>query len=580
MSIMALGCGTNDTSTGNGSLAKTRASHVTEFKAPDIIAFDESGAATETPREQREDDWFEDVTDRSGVRFSYRNGREAGLYSVVETIGGGVAMIDYDQDGDLDLFFPGGGRIDGPPPRFKGRPSALYRNDGEWQFVDVTVQAGLDDPGDYSLGCAVADYDRDGFSDLLVTCYGTSRLYRNNRVGGFLDATTDSRLSLVGCYTAAAWADVDCDGWPDLYVTGYVQCEGREDKECIEALRGIRDTCGPWHYPALPDRLFRNLHDGTFEDISGATGLSDKGKGLGVVAADFDQNGRIDFFVANDTIANHLYLGRPDARFDETGLESGVAVGFAGTPEGSMGVDLGDFDGDGHGDLFVTNFEMEDNALYRAVSDTSFADRTLQANLGDVCRRFVGFGTGLVDFDLDGWLDIFVINGSVHYSTGRTPYVQPAFVFRNVGGRFEDVSTRAGPYFSTGHVGRGAAVGDLDNDGALDLVIVHQNQPVRLLRNRLSRMYWVSVLPRGVVSTPNAVGATVAMDYAGRTIVRHVRGGSGYLSHFDQRILFPAEDDQPKRVTVRWPCGVTEVFADVPVCETKELVEGTGQSES
>jgi hypothetical protein len=395
-----------------------------------------------------------------------------------------------------------------------------------------------------------------------------------------VDVTTESRVSLNGCYTAATWADVDCDGWPDLYVTGYVQCEGREDKECIEALRGIRDTCGPWHYAALPDRLFRNRHDGTFDDITVGAGLSDKGKGLGVVAADFDQNGRIDFFVANDTVANQLYLGRPGAQFDETGLVAGVSVGYAGNPEGSMGVDVGDFDGDGRGDLFVTNFEVEDNTLYRAVSDTSFADSTLQANLGDVCRRYVGFGTGLVDFDLDGWLDLFVSNGSVHYATGRTPYVQPAFVFKNMGGRFENVSDQAGPYFSVGHVGRGAAVGDLDNDGALDLVVVHQNQPVTLLRNRLSLPKWVSVLPRGVASAPNAVGATVAMEYQGRTLVRHVRGGSGYLSHFDQRILFPTEGDQPKRVTVRWPCGKTEVFAEVPVCETKELVEGTGQSAS
>ncbi|MEO8494905.1 MAG: VCBS repeat-containing protein [Planctomycetota bacterium] len=580
LSMLALGCETSQTSTDTGQRADAPSTVTSEAASASINTLDDANASPAAPRELRADDWFEDVTQRSGVDFTYHNGREANLYTIVETVGGGVAMIDYDRDGDLDLFFPGGGRIAGPPPRFEGRPSALYRNDGEWRFVDVTAEAGLDEPGDYSLGCSVADYDRDGFPDLLVTCYGKSRLYHNNRAGGFEEATAESHLSLDGFYTAAAWADVDNDGWPDLYVTGYVQCEGREDKACIEAIRGIRDTCGPWHYPPLPDRLFINDRDGTFSDITAESGLSDKGKGLGVVAADFDQNGRIDFYVANDTVANQLYLQRPDGQFDDQGLVAGVSVGYAGTPEGSMGVDVGDYDGDGRGDLFVTNFEVEDNTLYRAVSNTNFVDSTLQAHLGDVCRRYVGFGTGLVDFDLDGWLDLFVINGSVHYLTGRTPYVQPAFVFRNLGGRFENVSDKAGPYFSVGHVGRGAAAGDLDNDGAIDLVIVHQNQPVTLLRTRLSRPNWVSVSLRGVVSVPSAVGAMVTMEYQGRTLVRHVRGGAGYLSHFDQRILFPADDDQPRQVTVHWPCSGIEVFDNVPVCETTELVEETGRSES
>ena len=578
--LIALGCETNSGPTGNASNEDSQAPSITEPASPQLNSADETTATPTVARDALPEDWFEDVTDRSGIQFSYQNGREGGLFTIVETVGGGVAMIDYDQDGDLDLFFPGGGKIAGPPPSFEGRPSALYRNDGDWQFVDVTAQAGLDQPGDYSLGCSVADYDRDDFPDLLVTCYGRSRLYRNDRKGGFEDATTESRLLLDGFYTAAAWADVDRDGWPDLYVTGYVQCAGDEDKQCIESLRKIRDTCGPLHFPAQSDRLYRNDHDGTFDDITATMGLSDKGKGLGVVAADFDQNGWIDFFVANDTVANQLYLRQPDAPFDESGLVAGVAVGYAGNPEGSMGADVGDFDGDGRGDLFVTNYEVEDNALYRATGDASFSNRTLQANLGDVCRRYVGFGTGLVDFDLDGWLDLFVINGSVHYVTGRTPYAQPSFVFRNLGGRFENVSAAAGPYFSEEHVGRGAAVGDLDDDGALDLVIVHQNSPVTLLRNRLNQRNWLRVTLRGVASIPNAVGATATMEYEGRKIVRHVRGGAGYLSHFDQRILFPAGDDQPKQIAIRWPSGETELFNNVPVRETTELVEGTGRRES
>ncbi|MCA9143499.1 MAG: CRTAC1 family protein [Planctomycetales bacterium] len=579
MSIVAIGCETNETSTKEEEGLGPHTSPVTEAALTGLDSLDEK-ALPMPSRALQPGDWFEDVTDRTGIRVGYQNGREADLYTIVETVGGGVAMIDYDQDGDLDLFIPGGGRITGPPPRFEGLPSALYRNDGEFRFVDVTAQAGLEIAGDYSLGCAVGDYDQDHFPDLLVTCYGTSRLYHNNRAGGFEDVTTTSGLSLDGFYTSAVWADVDRDGWEDLYIAGYVRCEGSEDINCIEAIRGVRDTCGPWHYPPLGDRLYRNRRDGTFVDITEGSGVRKDGKGLGVLATDIDRNGWIDFYVANDTVANHLYLGRADAKFDETGLVAGVSVGYAGTPEGSMGVDIGDFDGDGRGDLFVTNFEMEDNALYRAVSETSFADRTLQANLGDTCRRYVGFGTGFADFDLDGWLDLFVINGNVHYATGRTSYLQPAFIFQNRGGYFENVSNRAGPYFSVAHAGRGAAVGDLDDDGSLDLVIVHQNQPVTLLRNRLEQKGWARVSLRATDSAPNAVGATVMAEHGGRTLVRHVRAGSGYLSHFDQRILLPAVDDQPQQINVRWPSGRQEVFTNVPLRETTELVEGTGQNDS
>ncbi|MCY2996453.1 MAG: CRTAC1 family protein [Planctomycetota bacterium] len=526
------------------------------------------------------DDWFEDVTERSGVRFAFRTGWEGGHYTVLESMGGGVAMLDYDGDSDLDIFFPGGGKIFGTPRKIEGRPPALYRNDGDGHFVDVTVAAGLGTAGDYTRACAVADFNCDGFPDLFVVCFGRSQLLRNNGDGTFREVAGQAGLVTDGFNSTAAWADVDRDGCPDLYVAAYLNIPPDDTKSCDDTLRGIRDVCGPWAYPGAPDRLFRNRGDGTFEEITRTAGLSDEGKGLGVVAADVNQDGWIDFYVANDTTDNHLYLGGPGLRFQEAGLMAGVATNENGTAQGSMGVDFGDYDGDGHGDLWVTNYEREDDTLYRWLSGASFSNATLAVGLGGISRPYVGFGTGFVDFDSDGWLDLFVINGHVLYHRGEGPYQQPAMLFRNrTGQTFQNVTASGGPYFSIPHAGRGAAYGDLDNDGAPDLVVVHQNDPVVLLRNRLTPRNWIRTVLRGIQSNPDAVGAAVSLEYQGRKLVRFVNGGGGYASHADRRILFPNADGQPRDVTVRWPSGKTEVFRDVPVCRTSLLIEGAGESE-
>ena len=540
-----------------------------------------SGATQPTlPRDARPDDWFEDVSGRSGVHFAYHNGREGEQYTVLETVGGGVAAFDYDRDGDIDLFFPGGGRISGPPLTTEGLPPKLYRNDGDWHFSDVTEEAGLNAAGDYSLGCAVGDFDRDGFPDLFVTCFGRSRLLHNNRAGGLVDVSDAARLVIDGFSSAAVWADVDRDGWPDLYVVGYLQDALAEGGFCGDPRRKIKDVCGPRLYHGAQDRLFRNRGDNTFEEITPAAGLRDDGKGLGVVATDLNQDGWIDFYVANDTTANHLYLGGPELHFQETGLLAGVAVDADGTPQGSMGIDFGDYDGDGRCDLWVTNFERESNSLYRSLGGGQFADATLAAGLANACRPLVSFGTGFVDFDADGWLDLYVLNGHVAYYTGQSPYLQPAYLFQNMQGKtFADRSAEGGPYFSVPHAGRGAANADLDNDGALDLVLVHHNEPVVLLRNRRAPANWVQVELRGKQSDPAAVGSVATIDYQGRTLVRAVVGGAGYLSHSDPRIIFPADDDQPRDVTVRWLGGKQEVFRRVPVRQTVQLVEGAGEDE-
>jgi hypothetical protein len=412
-------------------------------------------------------DWFEDVTKQSGVNFTYRNGQESGHHYILESPGGGVAMFDYDVDGDLDLYFTGGGNISKDPVQISGRASALYRNDGNWKFSDVTEESGLAKPLDYSHGMAVADFNRDGFPDLFVCCYGASRLYRNVNGREFVDITESSGIQAPGWCTAAAWTDIDADGWPDLVVIRYLDWSPQVHQECFNA-DGKQEVCGPGRFEAVRDLLFRNRCDGSFEEISESVGFTRHGKGLGVVVADVNLDGWIDYYVANDETENHLYFGQSDGSVREDALAAGVAVNEYGMQEGSMGVDVGDVNSDGYPDLWVTNFESEDNALYQNLGQSSFTHVTSRMALSGQSRRQVGFGTALADFDGDGWLDIFVANGHVFYHGGELPYRQQSQLFQNLRrSQFSNVSETGGTYFRSEHCARGAAVGDLDNDGVL-----------------------------------------------------------------------------------------------------------------
>lgn len=523
-------------------------------------------------------DWFEDITEKAGVRFTYQNGHSTRLYTLLETVGGGVAIFDYDRDGDMDLFFPGGGSITASPPTTAGLPAGLFRNDGMGVFSDVTKETGLANPAmDYSHGCAVGDYDRDGYQDLFVTCYGRSRLFRNEAGQRFRDVTEESGIIVNAWSTAAAWLDLDADGWLDLYVSGYLDWKLDPHEKCGDLERGVRDVCIPQRYPPSRERLLRNQRGEGFVEVSREAGLLDKAIGLGAVAADFNQDGHADLYVGNDVMRNYLYWGGAEGKLREAAILAGTAFNEYGVPEGSMGVDVGDFDGDADLDLFVVNYQMEDNSLYRNEGNDYFSHATLSAGLAGACRPLVGFGTGFADFDSDGWLDLFVTNGHVLYHTGVSPFEQPAFLFRNQQGVFKDVSAEAAPYFTTVHAGRGAAVGDLDNDGGLDLVVVHQNQPVTLLRNRQVPKHWLGVQLQGNKANLDAVGAVVSVDYQGRSLVRVVRGGGGYLSHFDSRILFPREDEAAASVIVCWPGGMRERFTGLASNQYHRLVEGQGE---
>ena len=356
------------------------------------------------------DDWFEDFTDRLGVRFTHRNGREAGRFYMIESFGGGVAVIDYDRDGDCDLFFSGGGTLSkDSPDAIGGLPSAMFRNDREWHFTDVSNLSGFAAPPDYSQGCAVTDFDVDGFPDLFLCCFGRSRLYRNCGDGTFVEVEV-ATLPQHDWATAASFADLDRDGFPDLLLARYADWSVSTDVKCIE--RGTRDLCGPTSYAGTSCLAFRNRGDGTFEDWSSRLGLHGPVRGLGIVAADLNMDGWVDIYIASDVTANQLYLGGRDLPLIECAVTSGVAVNEWGQPESSMGVDVGDYNGDGRPDIWLTNFEKEDNTLYQNLGEELFLHSTVSAGLSGVSRMRVGFGTSMTDFDGDGWPDLFVLNGN------------------------------------------------------------------------------------------------------------------------------------------------------------------------
>ncbi len=531
-------------------------------------------------RSSRPDDWFEDVTEASGVNFRYRTGCEARYYTILESVGGGVAMFDFDNDGDLDIFLPGGGTLAAPAVTVSGSTSALYRNDGDWRFTDVTVAMGLNATDLYTHGAEVADYNRDSFPDLLVTGYGGCRLYQNLSGQRFADVTAQAGLVKDRWFTSASWGDLDRDGWVDLFAVCYADWN-RTDDVCYQHRhhnRGqTRDTCAPTRYSGQQSLIWRNQGDGAFSDISAAAGIVPGKRSLGIVTADLDGDGWLDWFVANDVQENQLYWGTDELPLNEGGVLAGAALSEIGERDGSMGTDISDVDGDGKLDLFYANYVGQDNVLLRGIGHRGFMHATHAYGLSAASRPWVGFGSLFADFDLDGWLDLFVANGHVLYDAADSPYLQPAQLFQNrQGQKFLEVTDVAGPYFSVPHPGRGAAFGDLDNDGAMDLVVVHQDQPVTILRNRHHAEHWVRLSLHGKQSGRNPAGAKVLMKRDGRTMTQVLRGGGSYLSHSDDRILFTIPTDTPAEVTVVWPGGTSEVFSGLSLRTTHELVEGAG----
>ncbi len=537
---------------------------------------------------------FQDRTAGSGVDFTYRNGEEANHCSILESLGGGVALFDYDGDGLVDVFLAGGGKFGGPDrQRIEGLPCRLYRNLGGWKFQDVTAEAGLGAIPFYNHGCAAEDYDNDGWPDLLVTGYGRLALFHNEADGRggrrFVEVTRKAGLlpeirDKLHWSTSAAWGDLTGNGFADLYVCHYVDWSFAPEKNppCAGRAPGVeRDVCPPEKFAPLPHAVYRNNGDGTFRDVAAQTAVG-PGAGLGVVLADLNGDGRPDLYVANDGTGNFLYFNRGRGRLEEVGGVVGVALNELGMPNGSMGIAIGEYDGKGRPSLFVTNFENQTHALYLNLGGESFQAQARAAGIAGLGQQWVGFGTSFLDVDNDGWEDLLFVNGHVlrRPLTG-TPRQRP-FLLRNVEFRgrrfFEDVSRRGGPFFETPALGRGLAVGDLDNDGWPDVVVSHSNGPVVLLRNDGSRaggVHWLGVRLVGRDNRPVA-GATVVLETEDRTLTRFARGGGSYLSTSDPRLLFGlGTAGRVGKLTVRWPWGQAEEWKGLePDCYW-EIREGT-----
>ena len=511
---------------------------------------------------------FHDRAAESGIDFSYRNGQEAGYYSIVESLGGGIGLLDWDRDGDLDLFLPGGGRF-GKDDTIGGRPSGVFLNRGDWDFLDSTLQAGISGESTrFSHGAAVGDYDADGFPDVLVTGYGGLVLWRNLGDGTFENATSGSGLDDTRWSTSAAWGDLNGDGHLDLYIAHYVNWSFQNNPYCPSKETGKQDICPPRQFQPLPDTLYLSNGDGTFRDGSIASGLvqqGQSGKGLGVMMCDIDLDGDLDIYVCNDTVPNFLYRNDGRGGLEEAGMQSGAAVSETGVPEGSMGVDLGDYNLDGRLDLLVTNYERESIALYRNDGRGMFRHVSHIAGLTTVGGLYVGWGISFLDFDLDGDEDVFVSNGHVIRHPSEAPLRQLPLLFENQAGRrFANVAPGAGDYLGSPHMGRGVARGDLDNDGDIDLVVCHTNEPVAVLENRSDRRghHWLGVRLIGTAETisRDAAGAIVTVRVAGMPDqTRQIKSGTSYASSNGLRLNFGLGDSPGvEGITIRWPGGVLQ----------------------
>jgi hypothetical protein len=511
---------------------------------------------------------FVDQSDASGVRFSYRDGQEAGHFAILESLGGGVSVADYDRDGWFDLAIPGGGHF-GENKEVLGYAPALYRSDRGARFRDQTREACLSLPPHYNHGIAVGDYDQDGFPDLLVTGFGGLLLHHNQGDGTFVEASHEAQLTDPLWSSSAAWGDINGDGWLDLYVAHYVDWSFDNHPKCPgPSTEHPTEVCPPRKFDGLPDVLYFGRGDGTFADVSNEMGLKKDGKGLGVVLADVDLDGDLDVYVGNDTVPNFLYQNDGTGHLQEMGLMSGTSVSDKGLPDGSMGVDVADINLDGLPDIWVANYERESIALYRNEGRFFFLHVSQAMGITAVGGLYVGWGTTFFDFDHDGDEDVFVSNGHVVRFPTNSTIDQLPLLFENLAGkRFENVAPSAGDYMTTKHRGRGVAMGDLDNDGDIDLVVSRINQPVAVLRcESQSRNHWLTLQLVGTKSNRDAIGAQIRVHTSQGVRLRLTKGGGSYASSHDPRVnIGLGGDDKAQKIEIRWPSGVTQELTNVPV---------------
>jgi hypothetical protein len=524
-----------------------------------------------------------DITAKAGISFKHNNGAFGGKY-LPETLGSGVAVLDYDKDGWQDILLVNG--ADWPGHRSgKASTMALYRNNHDGTFADVTHRAGLDVEM-YGMGAAVGDFNNDGFPDVYITAVGQSRFFQNNGHGGFTDITERSRLGgHNGFSTSALWFDYDRDGKLDLFVANYVRWSEAQDVFC--SLDGSHKSyCTPEAYRGATSWLFHNKGDGTFEDVTAKSGIFDStSKSLGVAMLDYDLDGWPDLFVANDTQPNKLYRNNHNGTFKDLAIEAGVAFSDDGKARAGMGVDVADYENSGFPGIAVTNFDDEMIGLYRGSRKGLFSDRAPQSEVGRVSRHSLGFACFFFDVNLDGLLDLLVVNGHIDDTVRNirpdVTYEQAPWLFVNAGGgEFHDGTAAAGTAFAQPKVGRGAAFGDFDNDGDLDLIITTNHGPARLYRNdtagAASPRHSIRFELVGTRSNRDAIGSLIRLYYAGRYSSLTVKTGSSYLSQSELPVTFGLGNrDIVDRATIEWPSGAKETLSNLKAGRYK-VVEGQG----
>ena len=521
---------------------------------------------------------FVDVTQEAGIHWKHVDGRSGQKY-FMETLGSGAAFFDYDADGDPDLYFVNGA----PLPGYVSQEiptNCLYRNNGDGTFTDVTEKAGVGDTG-YGHGCAVGDYNNDGQLDLYVTNYGTNRLYRNNGDGTFAEVAESVGVTEPRWSTSCAFADYDRDGNLDLYVVNYIVFDINENPWCGLREKGIRAYCEPDNFIAQSDTLYRNNGDGTFTDVTKTAGIyNTTGKGLGVVWADYNNDGAADIYVANDSTENLFYRNNGDGTFEEVGFMVGVALSENGAAENGMGTTFGDWNNDGWFDLTVTNYAQQTNTLYHNDADGFFTDATTTTKTAQRTYPYLGWATAFIDYDNDGYQDLFVANGHLHENLAELgqegTYGQRNLLFRNnSNGTFTEISETLGPGMKLADVSRGATFADYDLDGDIDIVVTNSNTAPRLLRNDGgNRKNWLQIRLTATNGSTDAIGARVKITTGKLTQTREVRSGDGYLSQQDLTLHFGIGDsEQVDSIEVQWQTGAKQLIGSVPANQVLSLEE-------
>ena len=520
---------------------------------------------------------FVDVTQEAGIHWQHTDGRSGQKY-FMETLGSGAAFFDYDADGDPDLYFVNGAPLPGYVAQ-EVPTNCLYRNNGDGTFTDVTEASGVGDTG-YGHGCAVGDYNNDGQLDLYVTNYGTNRLYRNNGDGTFTDVAEIAGVTEPRWSSSCAFADYDRDGNLDLYVVNYIVFDIDENPWCGLKEKGIRAYCEPDNFPAQSDTLFRNNGDGTFTDVTKSAGIyRTTGKGLGVVWGDYNNDGVPDIYVANDSTENFFYHNNGDGTFEEVGFMVGVALSEDGAAENGMGTAFGDWNNDGWLDLTVTNYAQQTNTLYHNDADGFFTDATATTKTAQLTYPYLGWATAFIDYDNDGYQDLFVANGHLHENLAELgqqgTYGQRNLLFRNnYNDTFTEVSETLGPGMKLADVSRGATFADYDSDGDIDIVVTNSNAAPRLLRNDGGNQK--NYLQIRLLAT--AIGARVKITTGDLTQIREVRSGDGYLSQRDLTLHFGVADyAQIDSIEIQWQSGAKQLLKSVPANQVLSLKENSDE---